>query len=182
MATATAVLDGVSSRGGTGTRRAGYLLLPPRTGEPTATSRVLRGSSSRRSEASEGAARGTDDAEGMGKKMVPAVDDMGGRGGYYRGRSSSSYGSRAAQLTRDHPPSPPVSSRRGGNDRKTRGGSDASSFVRPRLNDEQERLLTRAIFLQQPAVPQNIRPQAARHASLPDRRASTFCSSPPLID
>ncbi|KAJ1280279.1 hypothetical protein BS78_04G219200 [Paspalum vaginatum] len=187
MAAAAAVPDGVSSCGSTNVRRADHLPpLPiplPCIGEPTAASRVSPGSSPARSEASRGAPCYAADAEpdpepeveasvGRSTQMLLAMAAMGGRGGQYGRRPASSYGSCAAwsagSLTKHRPASPspicsPVSSHGGdGDGREPHGGGDASSFVTPRMEEEQGGLATRADFMKPSATPRNIRLQTPR--------------------
>ncbi|KXG31084.1 hypothetical protein SORBI_3004G294800 [Sorghum bicolor] len=201
-AAAAAVLDGVSSCGSTNMRRADHHLpqLPiplPCMGEPTAASRVSPGSSPARSEASRGAPGYNADAEadpepeaeasvGRSTQMLLAMAAMGGRGGPYGRRPASSYGSCAAwsagSLTRHRPASPspicsPVNSNDGGGggeeeDREPHGGDDASSFVTPRMEEEQGRAMNPS------ATPRNIR-QTPRHPSLLDRRAELGANQMP---
>ncbi|TVU29218.1 hypothetical protein EJB05_20776, partial [Eragrostis curvula] len=164
-----AVPGDVSSRGRSGinARCADHLLPPlPSTGEPTATSRASRGSSSRRSEEARRAA----DAEGVRKQLILAAADVGGQGGHHRRPSSSSGGGRAASPSRHHHASPPVSSRGGGHGRKYHSEDDASSFAKPRLDYGQERLSIRASFIKPSSAQRNIRQQAGSKASLPERR------------
>ncbi|KAL6633845.1 hypothetical protein ACP70R_026516 [Stipagrostis hirtigluma subsp. patula] len=196
-----AVPDGVSSCGSTNMRRADHLLpLPiplPCIGEPTAASRVSPGSSPARSGASGGPACYAADAEpdpvpaasaGRSTQMLLAMAAMGGRGGPYGRRPASSYGSCAAwsagSLTHHRPASPspicsPVSSRGEGDEREPHGGDDASSFVTPRLEEEQETLPNRADFMKPSATPRNIRLQTPRHPSLLDRRVEGANQVPP---
>lgn len=207
MAAAAAVPDGVSSCGSTNMRRVDHLpQLPiplPCMGEPTAASRVSPGSSPARSEASRGAPCYNADAEpdpdpdpepeasvGRSTQMLLAMAAMGGHGGHYGRRPASSYGSCAAwsagSLTRHRPASPspicsPANSHDGGGgeeeDREPHGGDDASSFVTPRVEEEQGR--TRADFMNPSAMPRNIRLQTPRHPSLLDRRVEGANQMPP---
>ncbi|KAL6911682.1 hypothetical protein ACP4OV_000487 [Aristida adscensionis] len=196
-----AVADGISSCGSTNVRRAEHLLpLPiplPCIGEPTAASRVSPGSSPARSEASGGPACYAADAEpdprpeasaGRSTQMLLAMAAMGGRGGHYGRRPASSYGSCAAwsagSLTRHRPASPspicsPVSSRGGDDGREPHGGDDASSFVTPRMEEDEGTLPTRADFMKPSATPRNIRLQTPRQPSLLDRRVEGANQVPP---
>ncbi|KAF0922100.1 hypothetical protein E2562_024672 [Oryza meyeriana var. granulata] len=189
-----AAADGcVSSCGSINMRRVDHLLplpLPiPCVAEPTAASRVSPGSSPARSDASEGAAFYAADTEpepeasvGRSTQMLLAMAAMGGRGGPYGRRPASSYGSCAAwsagSLTDHCPASPspicsPVSSNGGESCRnggERRDGDDTSSFVTPRLEEDQERLPNRGDFIKPSTTPRHIRLQTPRHPSLLDRR------------
>ncbi|KAL5208731.1 hypothetical protein ABZP36_033166 [Zizania latifolia] len=190
-----AVIDCASSCSSTNMRRVDPLLpLPlPCVAEPTAptaASRVSPGSSPARSDVSEGAAFYAADTEpepdasvGRSTQMLLAMAAMGGRGGPYGRRPASSYGSCAAwsagSLTDHRPASPspicsPVSSNGGEGCRdggERHNGDDVSSFVTPRLEEDQGRLPTRGDFIKTSTTPRHIRLQTPRHPSLLDRRS-----------